>query len=244
MSDKLKIIAIGDAGVNSISTVNHEFIYLFRNKDDWEKRGKIMKTEYSIIVTSPAGRFSSRHLITLTERLKSNNEKVFLIAIMPFFSESSERMDRANETLQKLKGKVDHVIIVDNENFAQKYMNLPLGNLLDSINNTISKLINDLKEKVDSVSGFKNLGFAYAEADTLSKIESEITFTRGKSSPEGIVGVVGSPTFDDAVKLSQNLGIEMLEYKHTDKYELSAFTIHDHSSYNLSSPLELYIRIQ
>ncbi len=245
MSDRFKIIALGDAGVNSVTSVNHTFIYRLRNREEWENRGTFKRTDYTIVVASPAGNFSSKHLPTLLEGLKSRGEKIFFIAIMPFKSESPERDRRATNTLVKIQKNIDKTIMIENENFAQKYVNSSVKELLDKINETVSELIDSLKGYMNELSNFDISGFVHGESKTIEGLESDILFTYYKKHPDGLVGVVGSPTEDEANKISQKYGIEILKYNQTKMYTINAFTLNGgHDFYNRLFPSELYTRIQ
>ena len=244
MSDKFKIIALGDAGVNSISYIQHSLLFKIRGKNDKQRANKFPKTDYSIIVSSPAGLFSSANLLPIIEQLKAQGEKVFLISIMPFLSESEERSKRAVNVLNKVSKSLDKIFIIENENFAQRHFNENLDAFLNSINKNISDLINNLKNHMNSLEGFKNFGFAYSEGNTLEELNTNLIYTRKADNIEGIVGVIESPTESEATKISSYFGIDMLKFKQSDRSKVTAFTVHGNAPYSRWYPSELYIHTQ
>ena len=244
MSDNFKIIAVGDAGVNSTSDVQYPLLFKIRDRNDKQRVGKFPKTEYTIVVASPAGLFSSMYLPALIEQLKSQGENVFFISIMPFLSESEERSKRASQVINKLSKTVDKIFVIENENFAQRHLNERLEVLLGSVNRNISELINNLKSHMKSLEGFKNLGFAYSEGSKFEDLDTNLVFSRKKDEVEGIVGVIESPTRADATKISKYFGIDMLEFKESKSLKITAFTVHESNPYIQWYPSELYTHTQ
>ncbi|MEM0127713.1 MAG: hypothetical protein QXO03_01315 [Thermoplasmatales archaeon] len=146
MSDNVLIIGIGGAGVNIAKSINFPRCILLDSStvpspekalDKIDSRNQ----EDVIIISSPAGNFSSSVLPSVCNYLNGRGNKVSLIAIMPFNEESEERKIRAENTLRSLRGMVASCDIVENENFASAMLEKPWNEAMDKINSYVQTLI-------------------------------------------------------------------------------------------------------
>ncbi|MCL6003233.1 MAG: hypothetical protein M0Z77_02145 [Thermoplasmatales archaeon] len=147
MSDNFKVLGVGGAGVNVVKALgyrNSVFIdsYGFDNLEGVEAFVKAQgKGERVIVVSSPAGEFSSSVLKSVCRILNSNGNSVFLIGILPFHSESPERKKRGDVVLRDLRKNVENTAIVENENFASSMKEYSWTQVLSRINEHVDNLI-------------------------------------------------------------------------------------------------------
>ncbi|MEM4119033.1 MAG: hypothetical protein QXR75_03675 [Thermoplasmatales archaeon] len=146
MSDKVLIIGIGGAGVNIAKSINYPKCILLDSStvpspDKALEKIDCRNQEDVIIISSPAGNFSSSVLPSVCNELNENGRKVSLIAIMPFNAESEERKIRAENTLRSLRKMVTSCEIVENENFASAMLEKPWSEAMDKINSYVQTLI-------------------------------------------------------------------------------------------------------
>ncbi len=158
MSDNFRILGVGGAGVNIVRSLGYEntvFIdsYHFNSLERIaEYLGNSTKEKDVVIVTSPAGQFSSSVLKTVCGVLNSMNVNISLIAVMPFHSESPERKRRGELVLKELKGDVESTEVVENENFASAMQEYPWTHVMSHINEHIRGLVNGIVSRVQDTS--------------------------------------------------------------------------------------------
>ena len=147
MSDNFKVIGIGGAGVNIVKALgysNSDYIDS-SNFDSLEEIsqfiGKQERNQRVVIVSSPAGEFSSTVLKFVCKALSSKGNKVFLVGIMPFHSESPERKKRGYGVLKDLRMTVDSSVIVENENFASTMSEYSWVQAMSRINEYVNELV-------------------------------------------------------------------------------------------------------
>lgn len=147
MSDNVIIFGIGGAGVNTVRALGYDnsaFIdsrkfQSLENVVDFV--GKVKNGDKVVIVTSPAGEFSSSVLGPICTHFNSKGNRVLLVSIMPFHSESPERKRRGEILVREVEKFVDTSVIVENENFASAMQDYPLTTVLDSINSYVRSLV-------------------------------------------------------------------------------------------------------
>ncbi len=147
MSDNFKVIGIGGAGVNIVKALgysNSDYIDS-SNFDSLEEIsqfvGKQERNQKVVIISSPAGEFSSTVLKFVCKALSSKGNKVFLVGIMPFHSESPERKKRGYGVLKDLRMTVDSSVIVENENFASTMSEYSWVQAMSRINEYVNELV-------------------------------------------------------------------------------------------------------
>ena len=147
MSDNFKVIGIGGAGVNIVKALgysNSDYIDS-SNFDSLEEISQFVwkqeRNQRVVIVSSPAGEFSSTVLKFVCKALSSKGNKVFLVGIMPFHSESPERKKRGYGVLKDLRMTVDSSVIVENENFASTMSEYSWVQAMSRINEYVSELV-------------------------------------------------------------------------------------------------------
>ncbi|MCL5874307.1 MAG: hypothetical protein M1161_03080 [Candidatus Thermoplasmatota archaeon] len=155
MSDNFKVLGVGGAGVNvvkSLGYTNSVYIdsYHFDSLEGIvEFLGKQARGESVVIVSSPAGEFSSSVLKTVCNVLNSKEDTIFLIGIMPFHSESPERKKRGDQILRDLRGAVASTAIVENENFASSMSEYPWMHVMGRVNEHIGSLVRGFVSQTD-----------------------------------------------------------------------------------------------
>jgi cell division GTPase FtsZ len=158
MSDNFKVLGIGGAGVNVVKSLGYKnsvYIDSFRfdspeGVEDFLRQGG--KDERVVIVSSPAGEFSSKVLKSVCRALNSQGDRIFLIGIMPFHSESPERKKRGDLVLRDLRRDVDSTAIVENENFASSMREYPWTQVLARVNEHVGSLVAGFVSKMDEIS--------------------------------------------------------------------------------------------
>ncbi len=158
MSDNFKVLGIGGAGVNVVKSLgyrNSVYIDSFRfdspeGIEDFLKQGE--KDERVVIVSSPAGEFSSRVLKSVCRVLNSKGDRIFLIGIMPFHSESPERKKRGDIVLRDLRRDVDSTAIVENENFASSMREYSWTQVLARVSEHVGSLVAGFVSQTDEIS--------------------------------------------------------------------------------------------
>lgn len=159
MSDNFKIIGVGGAGVNAVRSLGYHNSILIDGKnypdvkDASDVVGSLKRTELDVVVSSPSGEFSSSVLTSLCNLLHSRKEKVLLVSIMPFLSESPERKQRGERLLRDIKGLVDSSILVENENFASSMLDRPWTEALDNVNRYIGEVIQEFISRERAIAG-------------------------------------------------------------------------------------------
>ena len=180
MSDNFRILGVGGAGINAVRALGYKnSIFIDSNSFDSSKPiSEIVKPggkdDRIIIVSSPAGVFSSRVLKSICSVFNSRGNKVFLIGILPFHSESPERKRRGELLLRELNALVDSTVLVENENFASIMMERPWSEALDKINNYVGSLVRNF------VSGSEN-------ADAVRKGEYSIAGSSAEYVPNAAI---------------------------------------------------------
>ncbi|MCL4449709.1 MAG: hypothetical protein M1386_00110 [Candidatus Thermoplasmatota archaeon] len=160
MSDNFKVLGVGGAGVNVVRALGYEnSLYIDSNSFGSMERvvdfvNSQVKGTKVVVVSSPAGQFSSSVLKPVCSALNSNGNKVFFIGIMPFHSESPERKVRGDMLMRELKRSVEITSVVENENFASSMKEYPWTNVLAKINEHIDSLVKSIvSENVKSLAG-------------------------------------------------------------------------------------------
>lgn len=147
MSDNFRVLGVGGAGINAVKALGYRnSIYLDSQSYDSlegikEFLTRTSRNEKVVVVSSPAGEFSSAVLETVCNALNSNGDSVFLIGIMPFHSESPERKRRGDAILRNLRKAVDSTAIVENENFASSMREYSWTQVLARINDHVADLV-------------------------------------------------------------------------------------------------------
>ncbi len=150
MSDNFRVLGIGGAGVNVVRELGYRnSAYIdsssFETLQGVEEFIKGQgRNEKVVIVSSPAGGFSSMVLRTVCNALNSNGNRVYLIGILPFHSESPERKKRGEVVLRELGNSVETTEIVDNENFASSMREYGWTFAMSKINEYVGGLVRDL----------------------------------------------------------------------------------------------------
>jgi cell division GTPase FtsZ len=166
MSDNFKVLGVGGAGVNvvrSLGYVNSVYIdssHFSSLEGITEFLGKQAREENVVIVSSPAGKFSSSVLKTVCNVLNSKKDRVNLIAIMPFHSESPERKKRGDLVLKDLRGAVESTAIVENENFASSMREYPWTHVMSRVNEHIDGLVREFVSQTQGGSNVQQKEFA------------------------------------------------------------------------------------
>ncbi|MEM0141138.1 MAG: hypothetical protein QXN66_03765 [Thermoplasmatales archaeon] len=158
MSDKVAIIGIGGAGINITKSINIPHATLLDSStisspDKALEKLDVGSKEEVIIITSPAGEFSSSVLPSVCNALATKGKKIFLIAIMPFNSESEERKIRAENTLRGVKRMVASCDVVENENFASAMLEKSWKEAMDRIDSYVQTLIFKLVPEAAMITG-------------------------------------------------------------------------------------------
>ena len=154
MSDKLNIIGIGGAGINIANKINYGKPVLISssNCSSPEEAMDMIDSKNQpddvVIIASPAGKFSSSILPTVCSKLNSRGKKIFLIAVMPFHFESSERKERAEVTLRNVRRMVASYKIVENENFASAMRDRTWTDVIERINLYVKGIV--IKQLLDN----------------------------------------------------------------------------------------------
>lgn len=147
MSDNFKVLGVGGAGVNVVKALGYENSVCIDSNHFDSMEGVVdfinsqVKESKVVVVSSPAGQFSSSILKPVCSALSSNGNQVFFIGIMPFHSESPERKVRGDSVLRELKKSVEITSVVENENFASSMKEYPWTNVLAKINEHIDVLV-------------------------------------------------------------------------------------------------------
>ncbi len=150
MSDNFRVLGIGGAGANVVKELGYRnSAYIdsssFDTLEGVENFVKGQgKNEKVVIVSSPAGCFSSAVLRTVCNALNSNGNRVYLIGILPFHSESPERKKRGEVVLRDLRNSVETTQIVDNENFASSMREYGWTQVMSKINEHVGSLVRNL----------------------------------------------------------------------------------------------------
>lgn len=245
MSDNFKIIAVGGAGVNIVRDLTFEnqlFVNSskFHNIEDvYESVNSSTRTEKSVIVASPAGVFSSIVLPTICDRLHSRGEKVFLVGIMPFFSESSIRKKRSQRTLKILRKSVDTTVIVENENFVSAMGDRSISDMFKKINQYVEGLIKDFVSIMDRVPDQRTVGMFRSEGETVADLEKNMIFTSNMKS-EGMIGIANTRNNAEYERLQDYFPVDLMHSKTGSKLAISGVTLNGplYGSYNQMSPSE------
>ncbi len=147
MSDNFKIIGVGGAGVNIVKELGYENS-LFIDSSRLSASGGVdefvraqPKGGRVVIVSSPAGQFSSSVLNAICSGLNSRGNRVFFVGIMPFHSESPERRKRGEEVMMTISRMVDSAAVVENENFASSMMEFPFSQVMARINRYVDEVV-------------------------------------------------------------------------------------------------------
>ncbi|MFG1445542.1 MAG: hypothetical protein AAE975_00010 [Thermoplasmatales archaeon] len=147
MSDNFKVLGVGGAGVNVVKALGYENSVYIDSSHFGSMEGVVdyvnsqVKGSKVVVVSSPAGQFSSSVLKPVCNALNSNGNRVFFIGIMPFHSESPERKVRGDMLMRELKKSVEVTSVVENENFASSMKEYPWTNVLAKINEHIDSLV-------------------------------------------------------------------------------------------------------
>ncbi|MGC8645161.1 MAG: hypothetical protein ACP5UO_02690 [Thermoplasmata archaeon] len=147
MSDNINIIGIGGAGTNITKYIDYGKPTLLNSSTCNSADGVIEKIDFKnqskdvVIITSPAGQFSSQVLPTVCSTLNSKGKRIFLIAVMPFHFESEERKERAERTMRTVRSMVDSYQIVENENFASAMLDRPWDDVIERINSFVKGIL-------------------------------------------------------------------------------------------------------
>jgi cell division GTPase FtsZ len=147
MSDNFRILGVGGAGINTVKALGYRnSVFIDSSSFDPSKAisdivGRGGRDDKIIIVSSPAGDFSSSVLRSICNVFNSNGNRVFLIGILPFLSESPERKRRGELLLKELRGIVDSTVIVENENFASSMMERSWTEVLGKINDYVDSMV-------------------------------------------------------------------------------------------------------
>ncbi|MGC8562615.1 MAG: hypothetical protein ACP5UZ_03115 [Thermoplasmata archaeon] len=150
MSDSFKVIGVGGAGVNVVRALGYRNSVYIDSSHFGDMEGIIDfansqgRGEKIVVVSSPAGQFSSSVLKPVCSALNSNGNRIFFISIMPFHSESPERKVRGDAVLKELKKSVETMSIVENENFASSMKEYPWNHVLTKINEHIDGLVKSI----------------------------------------------------------------------------------------------------
>ncbi|MEM0134217.1 MAG: hypothetical protein QXU18_03180 [Thermoplasmatales archaeon] len=150
MSDNFIVLGVGGAGVNVVRALGYKNSLLIDSYQFGSIEGVLEfvkaqgREENVILVSSPAGAFSSAVLKSVCAVLKSKGSKVFFIGIMPFHSESPERKMRGDAVVKELRKSVEAATIVENENFASSMMEYSWPQVLTRINDYIDGLVKNI----------------------------------------------------------------------------------------------------
>lgn len=245
MSDNFKIIAVGGAGINTTKDLRFEnqlSIYSSKFGSIEEVREFVnssINTDKSVVISSPAGEFSSLVLPTVCNTLHSRGEKIFLISIMPFLSESPDRKRRGERVLKNLKKSVDTTVIIENENFASVMMERSITEMFKKINHYIGLLVKDFISIADNIPDSKTVGLFRAEGSSLEELEKNIIFTSSMKS-EGMMGIANVRNQEECVKLLEYFPVDIMYSRTGANLTISGVTLPDSlvDSYSPELPSE------
>lgn len=250
MSDSFKIIGIGGAGINSIppSFSDKSFKISSENFHGFQALKtdlmNLNRTERTLIISSPAGLFSSYVLPEILRTLNERGETLIFISIEPFSSESKERRARANETLRNIKKYLKTLVRIENDNFVSSMENSSWAELLDKVNSHISTLVEGLIKMDYGIPDTREIGLYHSEGVTVEELEKNLIFSNSKPS-EGMIGTADVRNLDDLKRIRDNLPVEILSYRVSNKLSISGVLLYSHANsiYSRVSPSEHGIRI-
>ncbi|MCL4412947.1 MAG: hypothetical protein M1526_06315 [Candidatus Thermoplasmatota archaeon] len=250
MSDKIKIIGVGGAGKNSIpkSFSDRSYIIasnLFHSVAEVKPFvDSLPKTDNTVIVTSPAGLYSSKVLPEICRTFHTRGERTYIVSIMPFNSESQERRKRAYDTLKSVKGLVDSTVYVENENFASSMSESRWDEMIDRINSKILSLINGFLGSIELLPQVKEMGIYHSEGRTINELERNLILSTGRPS-EGMIGTAEVTNNADLERITSMLPIEILEFSIGNNYSISGALLYSHlDAYGIPAhPSAPYIHI-
>jgi hypothetical protein len=232
MSDNLKVIGIGGAGVNSIQNLDLRNKLLvdsarFKSLEDVKNFIEISNvTNKSIIVSSPAGEFSSSVLPTVCSTLHSRGENVYLISIMPFFNESPERKKRGERTLKTLKKNIDTLVVIENENFASSMIEHTVAEMFSRINSHICSLVKDFSILTNVIPDARRVGLFTSSGNTLEDLEKNIIFTSNLKN-DGMVGIATFRSLEEYQRLVNYFPVDFVYSDFGDNLSISGVTLFD-----------------
>ncbi len=250
MSDNFKIIGIGGAGINSIppSFSDKSFKISSENFHGFPALKtdlmKMDKTERTLIISSPAGLFSSYVLPEILRTLNEKGERLIFLSIEPFSSESKERRFRANETVRNIKKYLRTLVRIENDNFISSMKDSSWTEFLDKVNSHISTLVEGLIKMDDDIPDASEIGLYHSEGVTIEELQKNLIFSNSKPS-EGMIGTADVRNLDDLKRITDNLPVEILSYRLAKKISISGVLLYSHqnSSYSRVIPSEHGIRI-
>ncbi len=226
MSDNFKIIGIGGAGINSIPPsfsdksfkISSENFKGFQNLK--EDLNEVKRTERTVIISSPAGLFSSYVLPEIVRTLSERGEELIFLSIEPFSNESGERRTRANETLKNIKKYLKTLIRIENDNFISSMENSKWTDMIAKVNTHISKLVEGLIKMENDLPETREMGLYHSEGFSIEELEKNLIFSNSKPT-EGMIGTADVRNMNDLKMIRENFPLEIVSYRMSGKLSIS-----------------------